>query len=146
MEFEKQGLLAGAITSSMEAFKLVATSEDLTTALDGVSFVQECVPENLDLKKKVFAELDSIALENVILSSSSSCLYPSLFTKDLAHKERCIVSHPVNPPSLVPLVEVVPSPHTSENVVQQTLSLMKDIGQAPVLVKKEVSGFLLNRL
>ena len=80
--------------------------EDLTQALEGSFFVQECVPENVDLKKKVFAELDGIALEDVVLSSSSSCLYPSLFTKELAHKERCIVSHPVNPPSLVPLVEV----------------------------------------
>lgn len=145
-DFETKGLLTGCIKTADEALKLIETSADLSTAINGATFVQECVPENLELKKKVFGELDALALEDVILSSSTSCLYPSLFTKELAHKERCIVSHPVNPPALVPLVEVVPSPETHQSVIDRTISIMKDVGQAPVLLKKEINGFLLNRL
>jgi len=146
LDFESKGLLTGAMKTADEAMTLVSTSTSLAEAMQGAMFLQENAPESLDLKKKIFAQLNELASDDIILSSSSSCLYPSLFTKDLKHKAQCIVSHPVNPPYLVPLVEVVPSADTKQEVVDRTMALMKEIGQAPVLVRKEVNGFLLNRL
>jgi len=145
-EFKEKGLLTGPIQSVEDGMKLISTTTDLSEAMNGAMFLQENAPENLELKSKIFKQMDEIASDNIILSSSSSCLYPSLFTKGLKHKNRCIVSHPVNPPYLVPLVEVVPSADTDQEVIDKTLEIMKEVGQAPVLVRKEVNGFLLNRL
>ncbi|XP_057307313.1 lambda-crystallin-like [Hydractinia symbiolongicarpus] len=145
-EFENKELLCGPIKTANDAFKLISTTESLSEVVKDSIFLQESTPENLELKQKVFKQLDELASDDIVLSSSSSCLYPSMFTTNLKHKSQCIVSHPVNPPYLVPLVEVVPSPDTDKAIIDKTMDIMKDIGQAPVLVRKEVNGFLLNRL
>lgn len=142
-DMKEKGLFKGSVEKCLE---LISTSTDLEATMKDAVFLQENVPENLELKKKVFTNLDKYATDNIILSSSSSCLYPSLFTQELKHKSRCIVSHPVNPPHLIPLVEVVPAAYTDQAVIDETMRIMKEIGQAPVLVKKEVNGFVLNRL
>lgn len=124
--------------------------------LNGVFFIQENVPEILEIKQNVFNTI-SLTLKalNVpedssiapILSSSSSSMPASQISSQVtAFSSQCIVSHPVNPPTTIPLVEIVPSPLTSPLVVTRTMDLMKKIGQSPVLVKKEVKGFALNRL
>ncbi|XP_053513925.1 lambda-crystallin homolog [Artibeus jamaicensis] len=107
---------------------------------------QECVPENLELKRKIFAQLDGIIGDDVILSSSTSCLLPSRLFAGLVHVKQCLVAHPVNPPYYVPLVELVPHPETAPATVDRTYALMQKIGQSPVRVLKEVDGFVLNRL
>lgn len=124
----------------------VSGSADLNDALKGAVHCQECCPENVELKKKVFAGLDAAADDTIVLASSSSCIGPSEFTDGLVHKAQCIVAHPVNPPHFIPLVEIVPSPSTSPAVVERTVALMKKLGQAPVTLKKEANGFILNRL
>ena len=98
------------------------------------------------MKAKVFHQVDGLVGDTTILASSTSCIQPSTFTEKLKHRQNCIVAHPVNPPHLVPLVEIVPAPWTSPDVVTMTIELMKKIGQSPVLVKKEVDGFVSNRL
>ncbi|XP_065185621.1 lambda-crystallin-like [Sycon ciliatum] len=124
----------------------VRSSSDLATCLQGALHVQECVPEIVDLKKKVFSELDKHVDEGVVMASSSSCIVPSSFTESLRHRSQCIVAHPVNPPQYIPLVEIVPAPWTAPEIVKRTRDLMQSIGQAPVTLNKEVNGFLLNRL
>ncbi|KAK3747778.1 hypothetical protein QZH41_008805 [Actinostola sp. cb2023] len=146
-QLEEQGLMKGHVKAASEAFKLVTSCDNLEEALNGVFYVQECIPENIDLKKKVFSNLDqNVTNKDIILASSSSCIVPSKFTEELTHRNRCLVAHPVNPPNYIPLVEVVPAPWTDSSVVEQTVSLLKDIGQSPVVVRKEVNGFILNRL
>lgn len=124
----------------------VSGATDLASALKGAIHCQECCPESVELKKKVFAGLDAAADDSIVLASSTSCIAASQFTEELKHRSQCLVAHPVNPPHFIPLVEIVPSPWTKPEVVEATVTLMKKLGQAPVTLKKEANGFLLNRL
>ncbi|XP_072899797.1 lambda-crystallin homolog [Hemitrygon akajei] len=144
-ELEKNGNLRGTLKSS-EQMLLISTCINLAQAVEGAILIQECVPENLELKRKVFQELDDLMNDDVILSSSTSCLLPSKLFTGLKHVKQCIVSHPVNPAYYVPLVELVPHPETHPSVLEQTYVLMKDIGQLPVKLTKEIGGFALNRI
>jgi 3-hydroxyacyl-CoA dehydrogenase len=108
--------------------------------------VQENGPEKLDVKIPLFAELDRAASPYAVLASSTSGIPASAFTKDLRGRARCLVAHPVNPPYLIPLVELCPAPWTDPDVVERTRALMTVAGQVPATVKKEIDGFALNRL
>ncbi|XP_039329237.1 lambda-crystallin homolog isoform X1 [Saimiri boliviensis] len=142
---EQAGSLKGPL-SAEEQLSLISGCPSIQEAAEGAVHIQECVPEDLELKKKIFAQLDSIVDDRVTLSSSTSCLMPSKLFAGLAHVKQCIVAHPVNPPYYVPLVELVPHPETAPTTVDRTYALMKKIGQCPVRVQKEVDGFVLNRL
>jgi len=134
------GQSAGAI---MARLRIVASLEE---ALDGAVHVQESTPENLDLKKQVFARLDRLAPPETVLASSTSAVLPSLFTETLAGRQRCLVVHPINPPYLIPAVEIVPAPWTDAVVVERTRALMTAAGQAPIVMKRELDGFVMNRM
>jgi 3-hydroxyacyl-CoA dehydrogenase len=108
--------------------------------------VQENGPERVDAKQALFAELDRLARPDTVLASSSSGIPASAFTQALAGRARCLVAHPVNPPYLVPLVELCPAPWTDTAVVSRTRALMTSAGQVPATVNKEMAGFTLNRL
>lgn len=142
---EQSGSLKGFLSAEQQ-LSLISGCGNLAEAVEGAMHIQECVPENLELKKKIFAQLDRIVDDRVILSSSSSCLLPSKLFSGLAHVKQCIVAHPVNPPYYVPLVELVPHPETASATMDRTYALMKKIGQSPVRVRKEIDGFVLNRL
>lgn len=142
---EQSGSLKGSLSAEQQ-LSLISGCGNLAEAVEGAMHIQECVPENLELKKKIFAQLDRIVDDRVILSSSSSCLLPSKLFSGLAHVKQCIVAHPVNPPYYVPLVELVPHPETASATMDRTYALMKKIGQSPVRVRKEIDGFVLNRL
>jgi 3-hydroxyacyl-CoA dehydrogenase len=138
------GLLGGA--SAAELLARIGAAPDLAAALDGAGHVQECAPEVLDVKVAVFSELDAAAAADAVLASSTSGFVPSLFTQGLAGRQRCLVAHPINPPYLVPAVELVPAPWTDPAVVERTRLLMTDIGQVPIVLAKELDGFVVNRL
>ncbi|XP_004778317.1 lambda-crystallin homolog [Mustela nigripes] len=142
---EQSGSLKGSLGAE-EQLSLISGCLNIQEAVEGAMHIQECVPENLELKKKIFAQLDQIVDDKVVLSSSTSCLLPSKVFAGLAHVKQCIVAHPVNPPYYVPLVELVPHPKTAPATVDRTYALMQKIGQSPVRVMKEIDGFVLNRL
>ncbi|XP_032694123.1 lambda-crystallin homolog isoform X2 [Lontra canadensis] len=142
---EQSGSLKGSLGAE-EQLSLISGCLNIQEAVEGAMHIQECVPENLELKKKIFAQLDQIVDDKVVLSSSTSCLMPSKVFAGLVHVKQCIVAHPVNPPYYVPLVELVPHPKTAPVTVDRTYALMQKIGQSPVRVMKEIDGFALNRL
>lgn len=124
----------------------IRIEDDLATAVADAEHIQENTPERLDVKKAVFAELDRVAPDVAVIASSSSALLPSHFTEELAGRHRCLVVHPINPPYLVPAAEVVPAPWTAPEVVERTRELMSACGQAPIVMKRELDGFIMNRM
>ncbi|KAK7071746.1 Crystallin, lambda 1 [Halocaridina rubra] len=142
---ENSGMLRGTLTAEQQ-FQCISAAASLKDCIKGAKYVQESVFEDLELKRKVFHEIDEVADAHTVLASSTSCIVPSKFTADLTHRENCIVAHPVNPPYYVPMVEVVPAPWTSKEVVTRTQAMMKEIGQSPVMFSREQPGFGLNRV
>lgn len=108
--------------------------------------VQENTSEAIDSKREIFARLDVAAGPHTVLASSTSGLLPSAIFEGLENPARCLIAHPINPPFLVPAVEIVPGPDTGPAFVQQTADLLSSLGQAPIIMKKEIDGFLMNRL
>jgi 3-hydroxyacyl-CoA dehydrogenase len=136
----------GLVDDAKAALKRIRTSFSLADALDGVSFVQENTPETLDAKRAIFTYLDQLAAPDAILASSTSTIVASLFTEKLKGRHRCLVAHPVNPPHLVPIVELVGAPWTASETIAQAKTIYEAVGQVPILVKREIEGFILNRL
>ena len=124
----------------------VLVTPDLAAAVADAVHVQECAPERVELKRALFADLDRLAPPDAVLASSSSFLPASAFAADLPGRARCLVAHPGNPHTLIPVVEVVPAPFTSEAATLRTEALLARAGLSPVRVRREVEGFVFNRL
>jgi len=124
----------------------ITCEPDLALALIDTILVQENIRETVEAKIEIFARLDILAPGDAILASSTSWLPASTFTADLAGRERCLVAHPTNPPYLVPLVELCPTPWTSASAMQRAHEIYSAAGQTPVTLTREVHGFLLNRV
>ncbi len=137
------GLLREAQENILARIQPAAT---LAQACRDAVLVQENIRETVAAKIEIFAQMDALAAPDTILASSTSWIPASSFTEHLAGRARCLVAHPANPPYLIPLVEVSPAPWTSDAVAQATMALYAQIGQEPVLVRKEIQGFLLNRI
>lgn len=118
----------------------------LGEAVTGASIVIECIIEDIAAKRNLVSQLELLVGPNAILASSSSFITASDWSRDSALASRCLVLHPGNPPYLIRVVEVVPSPETLDAVVERAITVMRAIGMAPVLVRKEVEGFVFNRL
>jgi 3-hydroxybutyryl-CoA dehydrogenase len=124
----------------------IAAHDALAPAMQGAAFVFEAAPEKLPLKQQIFAELESIVAPEAILASNSSAIPSTEIGRYLKHRQRVIGTHFWNPPHLVPLVEVVQNESTSESVVAATMELLRDAGKVPVHVRRDVPGFVGNRL
>jgi len=128
------------------ALKRIKTTTSLSEAVRDADYVQESVFESYEVKKKVFSEMDAEAPLEAILASSSSALLMSEIQKATAKPDRCLIAHPFNPPHLIPLVELVPGNKTSPETIKTTYEFMLKLGKVPVVLKKEVLGYIANRL
>ncbi len=124
----------------------IRSCETLEAALEGATHVQENAPERLALKRELFRRLDGLTEGHVTLASSSSALTASTFAEELSGRARCLVAHPANPPYLLPVVELVPAPFTDPDVLERSRRLFAAAGMSTVVVRREVEGFVLNRL
>ncbi len=137
-------LLDGAPAAEVAA--RVRAVGSLDEALDGAVYVQESAPEILEVKAEITAEIAAAAGPETVIASSTSGFVPSAFTEQAPGRHRCLVAHPINPPYLLPAVELVPAPWTDPAVVERARELLERIGQAPVVMTREIDGFVLNRL
>jgi L-gulonate 3-dehydrogenase len=141
-ELERLGLVADAGAALLRLHPCTG----LDQALSEVHYVQENLPEVVATKKAIFGRLDALAPQHVVLASSTSSIPASAFTSELAGRHRCLIAHPVNPPYLVPVVELCGAPWTAPDVVERARELLQLCGQRPVVIKRELEGFILNRL
>jgi carnitine 3-dehydrogenase len=119
---------------------------DLERAVSGAQFVQESGPEQLDVKQSLFARLDGATSPYVVLATSSSGLLVSAIQSGCRYPQRVIVGHPVNPPHLLPLVEVIGGEGTSDEAIARAMTFYTEVGKKPIHLQVEVKGHLVNRL
>jgi 3-hydroxybutyryl-CoA dehydrogenase len=124
----------------------ITTHERLPDAVGAVSFVFEAAPEKLELKQRIFGELETLTAPDTILASNSSAIPSTEIGRSLKHRERVVGTHFWNPPHLVPLVEVIQTEWTSDDVVRRTIGLLAAAGRKPVHVRRDIPGFIGNRL
>ena len=140
--FETHGLVNAAQKAA--ALAVIAT----TTSLDDAApaeFVIEAVPEDMQLKRRIFARLDEICAPRTILASSSGHLVSELVDR-VEHRSRVVAAHFWYPPQLIPLVEVCGGPETAHETVAETCAILRGVGKEPVVIDKEVPGFIGNRI
>ncbi len=126
--------------------KRISATGDLKTAVKEADFVIEATTEDLALKRQLFQELDQYCEPDCILLSNTSTFLPSAIGLNARRKDRIAIAHYFNPPHLLPIVEVVRGPDTSDETIEVTVELMRSIGKRPAVVQKEVQGFIGNRL
>ena len=126
--------------------KRIRTSPHLETAVSQADVVVESVYEDADLKRRIFQELDAVCPDRTILASNTSTLMLSQFATATRRPDKLVISHYANPPYLIPIVELVRGATTSDETVETMRALLTRVGKRPVVVQKEVPGFILNRL
>jgi len=124
----------------------LSLSSNLQESIKGAAVIQENGPEKLILKQELFAEIEKHIENHTLLLSSSSTIPASDISALMQNPSRMLIGHPFNPPLVMPLVEVVPGTHTSNEAVEDALTFYKALGKAPQHIKKEVFGFVANRL
>ena len=140
----KVGLASNSDIKSVPEKIHVSTSLDKT--VNDVDFVIEAVFEDMDIKKKLFNQLDTLSPERTILSSNTSSFMSSQLASATNRPDKVVVANWWNPPYLLPLIEVVRGPQTSDATIAETVSLFSDIGKQPVVLQKESLGFIGNRM
>ncbi len=153
---EAKGDLAGFVEAAWPMLRALdlTCQDDVETAafsttidaLSGIDFVQECGPDRIDLKRRIVGELEAALEDHVIISSSTSSLLASDIQEGARHPERILVGHPMNPPHLVPMVELVGGRETSERTMAEAEAFYRAMKRVTLRVKREVVGHLANRL
>lgn len=141
---ENSGLLGNGQTEASIA--RVRTTTRISEAVAEADYVQESVPDKYEIKKEVFREMDAWAPAGAILASSASGLLMTEIQKAVARPDRCVLAHPVLPAHLIPVVEIAGGIQTSAEALESVRCFMERIGKTPVVLKKEVSGYIVNRL
>jgi L-gulonate 3-dehydrogenase len=137
---------AGLVDDAPRAAARVTMVPRIEDAVAGAAWVQENLPEQVEIKREIFRTLDALAPAAAVLASSTSAIPASQFTETLAGRARCLVAHPVNPPHLVPVVELCGASWTAAATIERAQSVMTGLGQVPIVVRRELDGFILNRL
>jgi 3-hydroxyacyl-CoA dehydrogenase len=143
-ELSQEGLLNGR--SPQAVLDNILIVDTMAEAVENADYIVENVPEDIVVKRQILAELDASAAPHAIIASSVSALLPSEFMGHVPGRHRCIVAHPLNPPHLIPVTEVVPSPWNDQDTIDRTCEILKAIGQRPIVLKKEIDGYIVNRL
>jgi ketoreductase RED1 len=138
--------LPGGPRAADELLALIQVAEDLEAAVAGAHVVQENGPERIDLKRDLFARVEQVATREALILSSTSGLMPSDLSRDMTTPGRLLVGHPFNPPHVLPLVEIVPGERTEQWAVDAAVEFYRGLGKVPVVLHKEVGGFVANRL
>ncbi|KAH8299528.1 hypothetical protein KR044_002364 [Drosophila immigrans] len=140
-----KGTLRGQLSPEAQ-FELISGCTELKQLVENALHIQECVPEQLELKRGLYAQLDGLLEPHTVVASSTSTFMPSLYTEGLKQRAQMLVAHPLNPPYFIPLVELVPAPWTQKEAVESTRQLMLTLGQRPVVLNREIQGFATNRI
>lgn len=141
-EMEEAGLIANA----KDIQQRISGATSLAEAVAGAEFIQENIVERAEPKQALFRDVEALAAADAIISSSTSAIMPSIIFGPLTTRERCLVSHPLNPPHLAPIVELCGADFTSPETIARARAIMDGCGMVPVVVKREIEGFILNRL
>ncbi len=145
LEFhEKNNLIKPGLVE--KAIKSIETTTSIEDAVCDADYIQESVFDDLDLKHQVFQEIDAKARDYAIIASSASGLLMTDIQKAAARPERCVMVHPILPAHLIPLVEIGGGPDTSPDFIEIADNFMKKLGKTTVVLKKEVPGYIVNRL
>ncbi len=142
--FVEEGLIKDSEVDSI--LSRIHPTLDLQEAVQGVDFVVEAAPEDMEVKRDLFRRIGEAAPAHAVLASNTSMLPVSRFGNDAAGKDRQVITHWFNPPHIVPVVEVVRGEETSEKTLRLTIDLLKAVGKTAVRVEKEIPGFLVNRI
>ena len=129
-----------------EIFSRIQPIVDLKNAVHDCDLVIEAVPEIMELKKKVYAELDNVANDQVVFASNTSTLPITEIANTISRPKKFIGIHFFNPPQLMKLVEVIPGQETSDDITNLTINFVKSVNKIPVTCRKDVPGFIVNRL
>lgn len=124
----------------------ITVAPSLEDALNDAVYIQESGPERLDVKREITQMLDAIAAPDVPIGSSTSGISASRYCKEIAGRHRCLVVHPINPPHLIPAVEIVPTPWTDPDIVSKVNALMIECRRETIVLSEEIDGFVVNRL
>ncbi|MBP1745368.1 MAG: hbd3 [Firmicutes bacterium] len=127
-------------------FDRITLTEDLAEAVRDADFVIECIPEKMELKQDLFKSLEPLCRKDTIFATNTSVMSITEISEKCGDKARVVGTHFWNPPYLIPLVEVVKSGYTSDDVLEKTMELLKKAGKHPIKVNKDVPGFVANRL
>jgi len=129
-----------------EGLSRIKINKNLKESIEGADFVVEAVPELLDLKKRVFEDIDHHCSTDTIIASNTSGLSLTEMASGISHRERAVIAHWWNPPHIIPVVEIVKGRYTSDQTVDLAYQLLRTIGKRPVKILKELPGLLGNRL
>jgi 3-hydroxypropionate dehydrogenase (NADP+) len=141
---ERNGFIGPDETKAARA--RIKTALSLESAVVSADYVQESIPDDYELKRRVFKEMDALALGGAILASSASGLMMTPIQTGTSKPERCLLVHPILPVHLIPVVEIAGGEMTSPETVGTARDFMSRLGKIPVVLKKEVSGYIVNRL
>ena len=143
-DLQNYGLLKNK--NSSDFLDKIHLARDISQAVEGSFYVQESGPEDLDIKRELTKKIDAATPDSIPIASSTSGIPASMYASEVKGKYRCLVAHPINPPHLIPAVEIVPAPFTSEAITQVVKKIITSIDKEPLELKKEIPGFVVNRL